>query len=101
MHVLFMCVIVGLGAVCFGNRKLFNKNRIYYYHMLCMLMLEVIFLHCGYSVRSPREDEWILDPVIIADIYGPEVLHLFLLKFNILNNFTVHYFVSFSIFILA
>ncbi|XP_047970152.1 uncharacterized protein YciO [Salvia hispanica] len=26
------------------------------------------------SVRSPREDEWILDPVIIADVYGPEGL---------------------------
>ncbi|KAL1531561.1 hypothetical protein AAHA92_31687 [Salvia divinorum] len=26
------------------------------------------------SVRSPREDEWILDPVVIADVYGPEGL---------------------------
>ncbi|KAH6781214.1 DHBP synthase RibB-like alpha/beta domain-containing protein [Perilla frutescens var. frutescens] len=26
------------------------------------------------SVRSPKEDEWILDPVIIADVYGPEGL---------------------------
>lgn len=30
------------------------------------------------SVRSPKEDEWILDPVTIADVYGPEVLHLLL-----------------------
>ncbi|XP_004231776.1 uncharacterized protein [Solanum lycopersicum] len=26
------------------------------------------------SVKSPKEDEWILDPVIIADVYGPEGL---------------------------
>ncbi|KAL7094982.1 hypothetical protein ACP275_11G138300 [Erythranthe tilingii] len=26
------------------------------------------------SVRSPKENEWILDPVIIADLYGPEGL---------------------------
>lgn len=26
------------------------------------------------SVKSPKENEWILDPVIIADVYGPEGL---------------------------
>ncbi|EPS70713.1 hypothetical protein M569_04046 [Genlisea aurea] len=26
------------------------------------------------SVKSPEEEEWILDPVIIADVYGPEGL---------------------------
>ncbi|XP_016487015.1 uncharacterized protein LOC107807195 isoform X1 [Nicotiana tabacum] len=26
------------------------------------------------SVKSPEENEWILDPVIIADVYGPEGL---------------------------
>lgn len=26
-----------------------------------------------FSVRSLKEDEWILDPVVIADVYGPEV----------------------------
>ncbi|GER47499.1 threonylcarbamoyl-AMP synthase [Striga asiatica] len=26
------------------------------------------------SVKSPKEDEWILDPVVIADVYGPEGL---------------------------
>lgn len=25
------------------------------------------------SVKSPKENEWILDPVVIADVYGPEV----------------------------
>ncbi|KAL2529140.1 DHBP synthase RibB-like alpha/beta domain [Forsythia ovata] len=26
------------------------------------------------SVKSPKENEWILDPVVIADVYGPEGL---------------------------
>uniref|UniRef100_A0A166G0Y8 Threonylcarbamoyl-AMP synthase n=1 Tax=Daucus carota subsp. sativus TaxID=79200 RepID=A0A166G0Y8_DAUCS len=26
------------------------------------------------SVRSPKENEWIIDPVVIADVYGPEGL---------------------------
>lgn len=26
------------------------------------------------SVKSLKEDEWILDPAVIADTYGPEVL---------------------------
>ncbi|XP_011007438.1 PREDICTED: uncharacterized protein LOC105113108 isoform X2 [Populus euphratica] len=26
------------------------------------------------SVRSPKENEWMIDPVVIADIYGPEGL---------------------------
>ncbi|XP_051117484.1 uncharacterized protein LOC127242126 [Andrographis paniculata] len=26
------------------------------------------------SVKSPKEDEWILDPVVIGDVYGPEGL---------------------------
>ncbi|KAG8366771.1 hypothetical protein BUALT_Bualt16G0002400 [Buddleja alternifolia] len=26
------------------------------------------------SVKSPKENEWILDPVLIADVYGPEGL---------------------------
>ncbi|CAN4082288.1 unnamed protein product [Withania somnifera] len=26
------------------------------------------------SVKSPKENEWILDPIIIADVYGPEGL---------------------------
>lgn len=38
-----------------------------------MLPPEVIVLSC-LSVKSPKEDEWILDPVVIADVYGPEVL---------------------------
>lgn len=25
------------------------------------------------SVKSPKENEWMLDPVVIADTYGPEV----------------------------
>lgn len=33
--------------------------------ILCILCL---------SVKSLEEDEWILDPAVIADTYGPEVL---------------------------
>lgn len=29
------------------------------------------------SVKSPKENDWILDPVVIADIYGLEVLFIF------------------------
>ncbi|KAL0395790.1 UNVERIFIED_CONTAM: putative protein YciO [Sesamum calycinum] len=32
------------------------------------------FVHFCLSVKSPKENEWILDPVVIADVYGPEGL---------------------------
>lgn len=28
-----------------------------------------------HSVKSPKDNEWIMDPVTIADVYGPEVKH--------------------------
>lgn len=28
-------------------------------------------------MKSPKENEWIMDPVTIADVYGPEVKHAF------------------------
>lgn len=62
-------------SCCFlGQVNICSESHVFY-HVLSMLMLEDIFC-CAYSVRSPKEDEWILDPVLIADTYGPEVIHL-------------------------
>lgn len=31
-------------------------------------------MHVSYvSVKGPKENEWMIDPVVIADTYGPEV----------------------------
>lgn len=30
-----------------------------------------------HSVKSPKENEWIMDPLTIADVYGPEVKHAY------------------------
>lgn len=37
------------------------------------LVLLIIFMHQFFSVKWPKKDEWMIDPVIIADIYEPEV----------------------------
>lgn len=40
--------------------------------------------HLSFSIKFQKEDEWMIDPVMIADTYGPEVL-LFLLRVNELS----------------
>lgn len=49
----------------------------------CSLTLLEIF-HLSFSIKFQKEDEWMIDPVMIADTYGPEVL-LFLLRVNELS----------------
>ncbi|KAB5520937.1 hypothetical protein DKX38_025256 [Salix brachista] len=42
---------------------------------ICQAILEKINAPLiSTSVRSPKENEWMVDPVVIADIYGPEGL---------------------------
>ena len=52
------------------------------------------FLFCiFFSVKWPRQDEWMIDPVIIADIYEPEVLKLSIyagLLCGVFHLWTVH-----------
>jgi hypothetical protein len=35
------------------------------------LTLELFYLY--FSIKFLKEDEWLIDPVMIADTYGPEV----------------------------
>ena len=35
------------------------------------------FTNAYLSVKSPKENEWMLDPITIADVYGPEVWVIF------------------------
>lgn len=46
----------------------------------CSLTLLEIF-HLSFSIKFQKEDEWMIDPVTIADTYGPEVSH-FLFRIN-------------------
>lgn len=39
----------------------------------CIITVLILCILC-LSVKSLEEDEWILDPAVIADTYGPEVL---------------------------
>lgn len=52
------------------------------------------FLFCiFFSVKWPRQDEWMIDPVIIADIYEPEVWKLSIyagLLCGVFHSWTVH-----------
>lgn len=47
-----------------------------YYCATCfsiVIVLLIIFKHQFFSVKWLKKDEWMIDPVIIADIYEPEV----------------------------
>ncbi|KAM7267449.1 hypothetical protein ACFE04_009615 [Oxalis oulophora] len=42
---------------------------------ICQVILEKLDVPLiSTSVKSPKENEWIIDPVVIADVYGPEGL---------------------------
>lgn len=50
--------------------------------MLTLVEIVLFFL----SVKSPKENEWILDPVVIADVLGPEVLQFLLAVYQLLTD---------------
>lgn len=41
-------------------------------HLKSIKKIVMLVVKC-FSVRSPEENRWIIDPVLIADAYGPEV----------------------------
>lgn len=50
-----------------------QKKFSYSFVSSCISYFVVLIVYLCISVKWPKENEWMIDPVVIADIYGPEV----------------------------
>jgi hypothetical protein len=60
----------------FNKSLIFKKEKVLYLLFVFLIILYdngcMSSLLCV-SVKCPKENEWMIDPIVIADIYGPEV----------------------------